>query len=49
MMERQLDDRETDPDPLGPHRHGRGEQQGVVVYALAGEIMLGQPDVAESG
>ena len=48
MMERQLHNREADPDPLRAHRDSRGEQQRVVVDALAGEIMLRQPDVAET-
>ncbi|HUC10904.1 MAG TPA: hypothetical protein VL985_10835 [Stellaceae bacterium] len=47
MMEGQLHDGEADPDPLGAHRDSRGEQQRVVVDALAGEVMLGQPDIAE--
>jgi hypothetical protein len=47
MVERQLHDRESDPDPFGAHRDSRGEQQRVVVDAFAGEIMLGQPDVAK--
>ena len=47
VVERQLHDGKADPDPLGAHRDGRGEQQRVVVDALAGEIMLRQPDVAE--
>ena len=47
VMEGQLHDGEADPDPLGAHRDRRGEQQRVVVDALAGEIMLGQPHLAE--
>ena len=47
VVKRQLHDREADLDPLGPHRDRRGEQQRIVVDALAGEIVLGQPDVAE--
>lgn len=47
VVEGQLHDGEADPDPLGAHRDSRGEQQRVVVDALAGEIMLGQPDIAE--
>jgi hypothetical protein len=47
MVERQLHDGKADADPLGAHSDGRGEQQRVVVDALTGEIMLGQPDVAE--
>src|ERR1051325_88331 len=48
MMKWQLHDSEADPDRLGPHCDSRGEQQGVVVDALAGEIVLGQPDIAET-
>ena len=33
MMERQLHNRETDPDPLGAHRDSRGEQQRVVLLS----------------
>jgi hypothetical protein len=47
VMEGQLHDGEADPDSLGAHRDRGGEQQRVVVDALAGEIMLGQPDIAE--
>ena len=48
MVKRQLHDGEADADALGAHRDRGGEQQRVVVDALAGKIMLGQPDIVEA-
>jgi len=47
VVEGQLHDGKADTDALGALAEGGGEYQRVVVDALAGEIMLGQPDIAE--
>ena len=47
MMERHLKDGEPDANPGRAHRQRRREQQGIVVDAFSGEVMLRQPDIVE--
>ena len=48
MVERHLNDRETDSNPRGLHRKRRREEHRIVVDALAGEVVLGQPNVVKT-
>ena len=48
MPEGELDDREPDPDPLGARRQRGGEHDRIAVDALAGEVVLGEPDAVEA-
>ena len=47
-MERHLHHSKADTHPLGPHRQRGCEGQCIIVYALTGKIMLGQPDIIEA-
>ncbi len=49
MTQRELDHREADTDALSPRRHHAGERNGITVDALAGEVVLGEPDAVEAG
>src|SRR6266851_8847360 len=48
MVEGHLHHGEADADLLGLHGKRRGKHQRVVVDALAGEIVLGEPDVGKA-
>src|SRR5262245_37583841 len=48
MAQRHLDDREADADAMRAHRQCGGEWYRIGIDALAGEVVLGEPDPMEA-
>ena len=48
MVQRHLQYGKSDSHPAGAHGQRGGKDEGIVINALAGEVMLGQPDVIET-
>ncbi len=48
MVEGHLDDGEADPGARGARGESARERDGIGVGALAGEVMLGEPQVVEA-